>query len=122
LEAVTILNDMSKKLKFTILGGMFVAMAIAVGVICQIMFAPQTTARNTCVNNLRILDSCKQEWALEHKKTTNDIPTWDDLRPYVPNWWTNGMPTCPLSGIYTVGRIGKAPTCSTGGPSHSLPQ
>ena len=114
------LRGMSKRLMFVILGGVLVAMVLSVGIAYRIKCAPQTTVRNTCVNNLRILDSCKQEWALEHKKATNDIPTWDDLRPYIPNWWTNGMPVCPQGGIYIIGRIGKAPTCSIGGTGHSV--
>jgi hypothetical protein len=110
---------MSKKLMFVISGGVLVAMVLAVGIIYRIKSAPSATAGNTCVNNLRILDSCKQEWVLEHKKATNDTPTWDDLRPYVPNWWTNNIPVCPAGGTYTIGRIGEHPTCSIGGYEHS---
>src|SRR5262245_3036332 len=40
------------------------------------------SAANACVNNLRQYDGAMQQWALEYKKATNDIPTWDDIRPY----------------------------------------
>jgi hypothetical protein len=80
-----------------------------------------------CVNRLIQIDAAKQEWALEHNKTTNDAPTWDDLYPYLSSsftneWFTNGMPVCPEGGTYTLGRVGVHPTCSIGGPRHSYPQ
>ena len=79
-----------------------------------------------CVVRLIAIDGFKTEWALEHNKTTNDIPTWGDLRPYLPDeWtnrdWTNGRPICPDGGTYSLGRVGKPPTCSIGGPYHSVP-
>jgi hypothetical protein len=80
-----------------------------------------------CVNRLAVISGCKAQWALEHQKTTNDVPTWEDIRPYLPNkWtnsdWTNGQPRCPDGGTYTLGRVGEPPTCSIGGPRHSLPK
>jgi len=36
-----------------------------------------------CINNMRIIDAAKDQWALENSKTTNDTPTWDDIRPYI---------------------------------------
>jgi hypothetical protein len=77
-----------------------------------------------CHENLVLIDLSKRMWASEGNKTTNDTPTWDDLRPYFPDWltnnvnsmhWTNGRPVCPAGGIYTIGRVGEAPRCSIGG-------
>ena len=61
-----------------------------------------------CVNYLWEIDAGKREWALEQHKTTNDTPTWEDLRPYLKN----SPYTCPNGGIYTIGRVGEMPTCS----------
>src|SRR3954463_7506124 len=34
----------------------------------------QVAQRNTCINNLRILDGAKQTWALQHNKTADAVP------------------------------------------------
>jgi hypothetical protein len=77
------------------------------------------SSSNACINNLRIIDSAKDQWALEHGKTSNDIPTWDDVRPYLGRLPSNNIPVCPSGGTYTLGRVGSPPTCSIGG-EHSL--
>jgi uncharacterized protein YceK len=61
-----------------------------------------------CYANLNAIDRSKQIWMMEHHKTTNDIPTGDDLRPYFGDW----PPKCPSGGTYTIGRIGEIPSCS----------
>ena len=81
----------------------------------------QTKAENSCVNNLRLIDMDKGAWGLENHKTTNDAPTMEDLRPWIGMGSTDRLPTCPDGGIYTSGRLGQPPTCSVGGPFHSLP-
>lgn len=73
--------------------------------------------RNTCINNLRQIDSAKQQWALEKGKNANDTPTEDDLKPYL----TGGkLPVCPSGGKYTIGKTSESPTCSI--PGHELLQ
>jgi hypothetical protein len=75
--------------------------------------------QNRCIDNLRIIDAAKQEWALDNKKTTNDVPTWNDILPMMRT-----MPICPDGGTYTIGRVGEPPTCSIGTnaiPAHVLP-
>jgi hypothetical protein len=73
---------------------------------------------NACVDNLQRIKIAKEQWELEHGKTTNDVPTWEDLRPYFPKDmpngrdWTNGRPICPGGGTYTIGRIGELPRCT----------
>ena len=77
--------------------------------------ARNTTASNACVNSLRQLDGAKQQWAIENSKTTNDVPSWDDIRPYIGR----GL-RCQKGGTHMIGRVGEPPTCSIGGPGHSL--
>lgn len=74
---------------------------------------------STCIANLKQLDEAKEQWALEFKKTTNDVPIWTDLigaDKYIKN-----TPTCPDGGTYQLNKIGEPPTCSKGG-THVLPQ
>ena len=81
-----------------------------------------------CKENLRHIKLYKQYWADEHSKIPTDTPTWDDLRPYFPDWltnntrrWTTGRPVCPGGGAYTIGQVGELPKCSIGGYGHSSP-
>ena len=64
----------------------------------------------SCPINLSQISEAKNRcWALEHGQTTNDTPTWGDLRPYLK------APTpfiCPNGGTYTIGRVGEMPICS----------
>ena len=78
-----------------------------------------------CVVRLGVIASAKEQWALENQKTTNDTPTWAELRPHLPDswtniFWTNGVPFCPSGGFYIIGRVGDKPKCSIGGIGHSL--
>ncbi|HZQ45414.1 MAG TPA: hypothetical protein VFC07_00260 [Verrucomicrobiae bacterium] len=71
---------------------------------------------NSCINNLRQIDGAKQMWALENKKAEGDIPTWEDLKPYLHS----GIPKCSQGGIYQLNKIGTDPACSI--PGHVLNQ
>jgi len=69
-------------------------------------------ATDACINNLRQLDAAKQQWMLERHKTTNDVPTWDEIREFVGKGAAGSTPACPAGGTYTLGRAGEKPTCS----------
>ena len=81
------------------------------------LIARSETASSACINNLREIVAAKNQLALENKKNTNDVPTWDDIRPYLSR-----KLVCPQGGTYTIGRIGQPPTCSIGGQGHTLPR
>jgi hypothetical protein len=72
--------------------------------------------RNACIANLRLIYAAKQAWALEKNKTDSDVPTEQDLLPYLKG---GIFPVCPSGGIYTIGAVGVSPTCSVAG--HVLP-
>jgi hypothetical protein len=74
---------------------------------------------NACINNLRLYDAAKQQWALEQRKTANDTPTMNDLQPYLGHGTNGEMPSCPDGGVYTIGTVGEKPVCSI--PGHVLP-
>ncbi|HEX5399756.1 MAG TPA: hypothetical protein VFY06_11995, partial [Verrucomicrobiae bacterium] len=76
--------------------------------------ARSTSQQNACINNLRQIDAAKNEWALEKHKTATDVPTKENLLPYLRSW-----PVCPDGGTYTIGAVGEKPTCSI--PGHKLP-
>jgi hypothetical protein len=89
------------------------------------------SSANVCINNLRNIDLAKNIWSLKFNKATNEVPTWDDIKPFLERGKpfykfnpTNDLPICPLGGTYTIGKIGEPPTCSlstTVTPAHVLP-
>ena len=72
--------------------------------------------RNACINNLRQLDGAKQQWALENKKTEQDVPTEKDVSVYLKD---GAVPKCPSGGTYSIKTVAEDPTCSI--PGHKLP-
>jgi hypothetical protein len=69
-------------------------------------------ARVSCLQNLRQIDAAKQAWALDNSKDATDVPTAQDLEPYLKG---NVMPVCPAGGVYTIGAMNQAPACSISG-------
>ena len=83
----------------------------------QIQVNAQANAVNGCINNLRIIEGAKDQWALENKKGVGDAMSAQDIQPYLKN---NALPACPQGGAYTLNALGAQPTCSV--PGHVLPQ
>ena len=63
----------------------------------QLRQSPDHLAENACINNLRQIDAAKQQWALEKGKQSTDMPTMEDLKPYL-----RSIPHCPAGGTYTI--------------------
>jgi hypothetical protein len=76
---------------------------------------PEQQQAAVCINNLRLIDGAKQQWALEKQKPSGALLTTGDLAPYLK---TNVLPTCPAGGVYTINPVGYAPLCSI--PGHAL--
>jgi hypothetical protein len=71
--------------------------------------ARETAQKNQCINNLRMIDAAKNQWALENHKQATDTPTESDLLPYLKG---HQFPQCPAGGTYTINQDSDAPTCS----------
>jgi hypothetical protein len=106
-------------------GGMVAAIAIPNFIRAQSAAQPGNNPRvggrgqaSLCINNLRLIDSAKQQWALENNKKSTDTPTMEDLKPYLagPN---GNFPKCPDGGEYILGSVGEMPRCTI--PGHVLP-
>src|SRR5271170_2196058 len=73
--------------------------------------ARQTSQTNACINNLRIIDAAKQQWALEKGQATSATPASTDIEPYLGRSGSV-MPTCPLgSSAYSINALTAVPTC-----------
>ena len=76
----------------------------------------RTNARiSACVNNLRLIDGAKQQWALENNMAETAVPVVGDVTPYLKG---GAMPDCPAAGAYTLNAVNAVPTCSVAG--HAL--
>jgi hypothetical protein len=82
----------------------------------QAVAQTESQERIACIANLRLIYAAKQAWAIDKTKTDADVPTQQDILPYLKG---NVFPVCPAGGTYTIGAVGQLPTCSIQG--HVLP-
>ena len=86
-----------------------------------------TAVQNACINNLRLIDSAKQQWAQEYHKDPHDTPASSDLTPYLGRGANGELPSCPTVDLtnfeanYNVGSIDEKPTCKIVPNRHILP-
>ena len=111
---VTVGNSSQSYATAAILPAVAVSAALGAIAVPNFVKAREVSQRNACINNLRQIDAAKSEWALENNKANGDLPTKEDLSPYLRRW-----PVCPAGGTYSINPIGEPPTCSI--PGHELP-
>jgi len=76
-----------------------------------------TSQTQACINNLRQIDSAKQQWALETRQVTNAVPTDSDIAPYLRSSSLTNV-VCPSGGVtatfdssYVLHSVSEPPTC-----------
>ncbi len=106
LRAFTLIEIMVVMLIITIL------VAIATP---NFVTARENSRTKACIGNLRQIDTGKEQWAMDFKKTNGDVPAWADLTPT----YVRIQPECPCAGVYTIGAVGTLPTCTFA--AHILP-
>ena len=108
---------------FTLLEIMLVVGLIAILLAILIPSSVQARTRSyrqTCISNLRQINSAVQQWALECKQSPNAIPDETDITPYIKN---NIM--CPSGGTsfgdsYTLSTVSAYPICQKVPTTHAL--
>jgi prepilin-type N-terminal cleavage/methylation domain-containing protein len=120
----------AKKLGFTLVEIMIVVAIIgllAAIAIPNFVKARTTSQQNACINNLRLIDSSKQQWALEQRAVSTSLPVGSDLQPYLGRGSNGELPTCPVDALnsfttsYTPNNIGTKPLCNIVSSTHILP-
>jgi prepilin-type N-terminal cleavage/methylation domain-containing protein len=82
---------------------------------------------NSCISNLRCIDSAKQQWAFEQRRQDSDTPQGSDLQPYLGRTASGTLPACPVDGAqsfatsYAPQSIGVKPVCLIIPTTHVLP-
>jgi prepilin-type N-terminal cleavage/methylation domain-containing protein len=89
--------------------------------------ARTTSQQNACINNLRLIDSSKQQWALEQRQQSSNTPVGSDLQPYLGRGAAGELPSCPVDPAntfttsYGPGNVGSKPVCDIVPSTHILP-
>ena len=79
-------------------------------------FKDSPSRKNACINNMRMIDSAKEQWALANRRASGDEPVIDQVNEYIKG---NRTPICGAGGKYTYHVIGENPTCDC--PGHQMP-
>jgi prepilin-type N-terminal cleavage/methylation domain-containing protein len=119
-------NTTKRKSGFTLVEIMIVVAIIgllAAIAIPNFVRARSTSQQNACINNLRLIDAAKQQWALERGQPSSATPTLDanastGLQPYLGRGSSGSVPYCPLdsgkTGAYNIGAVSNKPACNLG--------
>ncbi|MFO1477385.1 MAG: type II secretion system protein [Verrucomicrobiota bacterium] len=83
--------------------------------------------RSTCINNIRQVDSAKQQWATETSQPLTTTPTSDQIAPYMNRSGSLTGVYCPTDPArtfdtsYTLNDITTPTTCIIQPANHALP-
>jgi prepilin-type N-terminal cleavage/methylation domain-containing protein len=99
--------------------GLLAAIAIP-----NFMKARTNSQANSCINNLRQIDTAVQQVAFEQNKHVGDTLNYpSDITPYIKLNAAQQIPPCPAGGNYSLNPVGISPSvvCSLGNtvtPAH----
>jgi len=85
-----------------------------------------TSQTNVCIDNLRMIDAAKQQWALEQGQVGTATPLATDIQPYLGRG-SGELPTCPIdpnnsfATSYTMENCQTPPLCQIAPTTHVLP-
>ena len=80
--------------------------------------AKENSQRIACINNLMAIQGAKQQWAMDKRKPSSAVPTWQDIQPYLAGRGREAI-RCPKGGDYNLGSVADLASCNM--PGHALP-
>ena len=90
--------------------------------------ARENAQQNACINNLRLIDAAKQQWALEARQLPTATPALADIGPYLVRASQTRLPICPSAGSdtnfassYDILQVSNPPVCKILPTTHRLP-
>ena len=86
--------------------GLLAAIAIP-----NLVRARTTAQSNGCINNLRLIEAAKTQWALETGNGDGAPVTAANVKPYLGHANNGVVPKCPLGSDYTINVIGVCAVC-----------
>jgi len=71
----------------------------------------QQSQKNSCINNLRLIEHAKEQWAMETGASTGSAVA--DKEAGVIAYIKGGAPKCPIGDVdsYTYNAVGTLPVC-----------
>ena len=103
--------------------GLLAAIAIP-----NFIVARSNSQRNTCINNLRQIESAKSQWATETSQAPGAPVNANDIQPYLGHGaGTLNNVFCPLDAgqsiatSYLLGNVSTAPACNIVPAAHLIP-
>ena len=116
------MNPMKPRRAFTLIEILVVISIVAIILAIAMpnfMKARETAEIKQCLDNLRTIDSAKEQWAMENNASPSSTPP--AMSQLIGSTsFIKTSPFCPMGGTYSVGAISAPPTCSIGG-AHTLP-
>jgi len=77
--------------------------------------ARATTLTNKCVNNLRLIQAAKENYAIENPVPYDTVPSEADIQIYLK---MGEMPSEPMGSTYSINALNTGATCNSGLPGH----
>ncbi len=106
----------NNKLGFTLVEIMIVVAIIgllAAIAVPNFVQARNSARSNSCINNLRLIDAAKEQYAIENNIASGVATSSTSCTAYLKN---NSFPVCPgTTTAYTTNNIGTYPSCAISG-------
>ena len=103
-----------------------IMIVVAIIALLAAIAIPRATAQNKlCIDNLRMIDTAQQQWALETGALGTTVPIASNLQPYIGRG-SGELPICPLdrsqsfATSYNLNNCQTPPSCQIDPADHVL--
>lgn len=107
-------NPIARQRGFTLVEVMIVVLVISIltSIAVPSFLRPrETSRRNGCIDNLKQIDSAKEQWAMDNRAASGAVVNMSDIAGVYMKTPVTG-PVCGGGGSYTLNPVGTDPVCS----------